>query len=214
MKHLTSQVNCLIRKVRFYVGDKMTFVDPLAVMLIGLAMGTFLGAFYYYFKATGNEEQIRSLVVPALAIGFFDFISGFYMSFAWPMTSFGTPYNMLFGDPLLLFGLLLMVSAVMVYKNMHLGMVPMLFLLMGIYVLVGAYSIVELKLETGQDLITALGLYLFDGIGALLAPIAYIRPEGSRKSIYYVEWIILGIGTIFALVIGYMALNGHLAAPP
>ena len=48
----------------------MTFVDPLAVMLIGLGMGTFLGAFYYYFKARGNEEQIRSLVVPALAIGF------------------------------------------------------------------------------------------------------------------------------------------------
>lgn len=81
----------------------MTFVDPLAVMLIGLAMGTFLSAFYYFFRAKGNEEQIKNLVMPALAIGMFDFISGFYMSFAWPMTTYGTPYNMLFGDPLLLF---------------------------------------------------------------------------------------------------------------
>jgi putative membrane protein len=31
---------------------------------------------------------------------------------------------------------------------------------------------------------------------------------------YYVEWIILGIGTIFALVIGYLALYGHLSSPP
>ncbi|WP_393971110.1 DUF981 domain-containing protein [Oxyplasma meridianum] len=192
----------------------MTYVDPLAVMLIGLGMGTFLSAFYYFFKARGNEEQIKNLIVPALGIGMFDFISGFYMSFAWPMTTYATPYNMLFGDPLLLFGILLMVSAVMVYKNMHLGMIPMLFVLLGIYVLVGAYSIVQLKLETGNDLITAMGLYLFDGIGAILAPIAYLKPEGSKKSAYYIEWIILGVGTIFALVIGYIALNGHLAAPP
>ena len=193
----------------------MTYVDPLAVMLIGLAMGTFLGAFFFYFKAKGNEEQIRSLVMPALAIGLFDFISGFYMSFAWPMNaSYAYAYNMLFGDPLLLFGLLLMVSAIMIYKKVNFGMMPMLFTLLGIYVLVGAYSIVQLKLETGQDLITALGLYIFDGVGAILAPIVYLKPEGSRKSAYYVEWIILGIGTVFALVIGYIALNGHLAAPP
>ncbi len=193
----------------------MTYVDPLAVMLIGLAMGTFLGAFYFFFKARGNEEQIRSLVIPALAIGSFDFISGFYMSFAWPMNApHAYAYNMLFGDPLLIFGLLLILSAIMVYKNLHLGMVPLLFVLLGIYVFVGAYSIVQLKLETGQDLITAMGLYIFDGIGAILTPIVYLKPEGSKKYAYYVEWIILGVGTIFALVIGYIALNGHLAAPP
>ena len=66
-----------------------------------------------------------------------------------------------------------------------------------------------------NDLITAMGLYLFDGIGAILAPIMYIKPvKASGKYAYYVEWIILGIGTIFALVIGFMALNGHLASPP
>lgn len=63
------------------------FVDPLAIMLIGLAMGTFLGAFYFFFKARGNEEQIKSLVIPGLAIGGFDFITGLYMSFAWPLNA-------------------------------------------------------------------------------------------------------------------------------
>jgi putative membrane protein len=194
----------------------MTFVDPLAIMLIGLAMGTAIGAFYFYFAARGNKEQIQSLIYPATGIGFFDFISGFYMSFTWPMTGYGYAYNMLFGDPLLMFGLLLMISAIMVYKNMHLGLMPILALLLGIYVLDGAYSIVTLRLERGNDLITAMGLYLFDGIGAVLTPIVYLKPQANstNKYLYYLEWIILGIGTVFALVIGYIALNGHLASPP
>ncbi|MCL5668249.1 MAG: DUF981 domain-containing protein [Candidatus Thermoplasmatota archaeon] len=193
----------------------MTFVDPLAVMLIGLAMGTLLGAFYFFFAARGDKEQIKSLVVPAFGVGVFDLVSGFYMSFAWPMTGFGYAYNMLFGDPLLLFGLILIMAAFMIYKDMHPGIMPLLVLLLGIYVLVGAYSIVQLKLESGQNLVTSMGLYLFDGIGAILAPVLYLKPStGTGKTLYYVEWIILGIGTIFALVIGYMALNGHLAHPP
>ncbi|MCL4359486.1 MAG: DUF981 domain-containing protein [Candidatus Thermoplasmatota archaeon] len=193
----------------------MTFVDPLAVMLIGLAMGTLLGAFYFFFAARGDKEQIKSLIVPAFGVGVFDLVSGFYMSFAWPMTGFGYAYNMLFGDPLLLFGLILIMAAFMIYKDMHPGIMPLLVLLLGIYVLVGAYSIVQLKLESGQNLVTSMGLYLFDGIGAILAPVLYLKPStGTGKTLYYVEWIILGIGTIFALVIGYMALNGHLAHPP
>ncbi len=194
----------------------MTFVDPLAIMLIGLAMGTAIGAFYFFFAARGNKEQLRSLIYPAIGIGLFDFVSGFYMSFAWPMTGFGYAYNMLFGDPLLMFGLLLTISAVMLYKDMHLGLMPILALLLGIYVMVGAYSIVTLHLEKGNDLITAMGLYLFDGIGAILPSIAYLKPQANsaNKYLYYLEWIILGIGTIFALIIGYMALNGHLASPP
>ena len=98
----------------------------------------------------------------------------------------------------------------MIYKNSSLGLVPVLFLLLGIYVIVGAYSIVQQGLETGDNLITAMGLYLFDGIGAILAPVLYVKPEGTGRWLYYLEWVILGIGTIFALLIGYIALNGHL----
>ncbi|MCW6168732.1 MAG: DUF981 domain-containing protein [Thermoplasmatales archaeon] len=187
------------------------YVDSLAVMLIGLAMGTFLGAFYFFFKARGNDQQVRNLIIPAIAIGFFDFVSGYEMSFTWPLPS---GYNMLFGDPLLLFGLLLIASAVMIYKNMNLGLLPLLFVLLGIYVLVGAYSINELGLEgkafVSDNWFTSMGLYISDGIGALLAPILYLKPVGSGKYLYYIEWIILGIGTVFALVIGFIALNGHL----
>jgi putative membrane protein len=196
----------------------MPFVDPLAVMLIGLAFGTAIGAFYFLFSARGMSEQVKALVYPAIGVGLFDFMSGFYMSMFWPFPSYVASYNMLFGDPLVLFGLLLIIVAVLAYKdpkNNNLGIAPILIMMLGIYVLVGAYSIVQLKLESGQNLITAMGLYVFDGIGAVLAPLAYIKPnKAGGKSLYYLEFVILGIGTIFALVIGYMALNGHLAHPP
>ena len=201
----------------------MIFVDPLAVMLIGLTMGTALGAFYFFFAARGDKEQIKALAIPAVGIGIFNFISGFYMSFGWIMTGFAIPYNMLFGDPLLLFGLLMIIAGVVIYKDMHLGMLPILALVLGIYVLDAAYTILTVPnylshgaLESGNDLITAMGLYLFDGIGAILAPIAYLKPQANstNKYLYYLEWIILGIGTVFALVIGVTALNGHVASPP
>jgi putative membrane protein len=196
----------------------MPFVDPLAVMLIGLAMSTLIGAFYFFFSARGNFEHVRSLVIPAIVVGIFDAISGFEMSFAWPFPGGVAAYNMLFGDPLLLAGLVLIMAGVIGYRDpehTHWNILPLLILLVGIYTLVGAYSIVQLKLESGNNLVTAMGLYLFDGIGAVLAPIMYLRPtKGASKWLYYLEWIILGVGTVFALVIGYMALNGHLASPP
>lgn len=102
-----------------------------------------------------------------------------------------------------MFGLLIIISTIMLYKNMHLGLMPILALLLDIYVLDGAYCIVTLHLESGNNLITAMGLFLFDGIGAILAPIAYLKPRSNsvNKYLYYLEWIILGTGTIFALII-------------
>ena len=196
----------------------MVFIDPLAVMLIGLAMSTAVGGFYFFFAARGSYEQVRSLVAPAIVIGMFDAVAGFIMSFSWPMTGFGTAYNMLFGDPLLLAGLILMMAGVVGYRDpehIHWNIVPLLILFVGIYTLVGAFSIVQLNLEKGQNLITSMGLYVFDGLGAVLAPVMYLKPVNSTtRWLYYTVWIILGIGTVFALVIGSMALNGHLASPP
>ena len=196
------------------------FIDPLAIMLIGLSMGTAIGAFYFFFAARKEFDQIKALVVPAIGVGLFDFISGFYMSFFWPMNApYAYSYNMLFGDPLLMFGLLLLIAAFMGYKeqeNVKPGIFPLMLSVLGIYVLDGGYSIWSLNLEPIFDnFVMAMGLFIFDGVGALLGPILYLRPDTeAKKMIYYLEWIILGIGTVFALVLGYLALNSHLASPP
>jgi putative membrane protein len=184
------------------------FIDSLAIMLIGLGSGTFLVALYFLYSALGKAEWIREqLVIPTIGVGLFDFISGYEMSFTWPLPS---GYNMLFGDPLLFLGILLVAGAIMVYKKMNPASLSFLSVILGIYVLVGAYSIVTYKLETGNDLISSMGLYVVDGIAALLAPILIMKPNGAGKALYYLEFVLLLLGTLAALFIGYNALPEHL----
>ncbi|MGC8609056.1 MAG: DUF981 family protein [Thermoplasmata archaeon] len=182
------------------------FIDPLAIMLISLAMSTLIGSLYFLFTAMNRTKDIQQLLIPAMGIGFFDFVSGYFMSFTWPLPS---SYNMLFGDPLMMLGLLLIISAAAIYKGYEIKFNSILFLFLGIYVLVASAGIVSYKLETGDDLISAMGLYIIDGIAALLAPILFIEPK-KGKYLYYLEFILLILGTLVALFIGYEAIYGHL----
>lgn len=184
------------------------FIDSLAIMLIGLGSGTFLGSLFFLFSAMGKFDAIKEqLVVPAFVIGIFDLVSGYEMSFTWPLPA---GYNMLFGDPLLFFGLLLVAASVMIYKNMKVASLSVLFVILGIYVLTGAGSILTYHLESGVNLISAMGLYIIDGVAAILVPIVMMKPSGSWKSVYYLEFILLVLGSLLALFIGYVALPGHI----
>jgi putative membrane protein len=184
------------------------FIDSLAIMLIGLGSGTFLGSLFFLFSAMGKFDAIKDqLIVPAFVIGMFDLVSGYEMSFTWPLPS---GYNMLFGDPLLFFGLLLVAASVMIYKNMKVASLSVLFVILGIYVLTGAASILTYHLESGVNLISAMGLYIIDGVAAILVPIVMMKPAGSWKSVYYLEFILLVLGSLLALFIGYVALPGHI----
>lgn len=184
------------------------FIDSLAIMLIGLGSGTFLGSLFFLFSAMGKFDAIKEqLVVPAFVIGIFDLVSGYEMSFTWPLPA---GYNMLFGDPLLFFGLLLVAASVMIYKNMKVASLSVLFVILGIYVLTGAGSILTYHLESGVNLISAMGLYIIDGVAAILVPIVMMKPSDSWKSVYYLEFILLVLGSLLALFIGYVALPGHI----
>ncbi len=182
------------------------FIDPLAVMLLALGMTTAIGGMYFLFSALGNEKKIEGLLMPAVGVGLFDFISGFLMSFTWPLPS---SYNMLFGDPLLMAGILLTVSAFAYYKHYDISSVSILLFFLGIYVIIESVGIVHYHLESGDNLLAAMGLYIVDGIAAILSPIMYIDPK-KGKIPYMIEAAILIIGTLIALFIGYTAIYGHL----
>ncbi|CAC12297.1 conserved hypothetical membrane protein [Thermoplasma acidophilum] len=182
------------------------FIDSLAVMLLALGMTTAIGGMYFLFSALGNEKRIEGLLMPAVGVGLFDFMSGFVMSFTWPLPS---SYNMLFGDPLLMAGLLLMISAIAYYKHYDISSVSILLFFLGIYVIIEAVGIVNYHLESGDNLLAAMGLYIVDGIAAILSPIMYIDQK-KGKIAYMIEAAILIIGTLIALFIGYTAIYGHL----
>ena len=185
-----------------------TFIDPLTVMLLSLGMSALLLALYY-FKVGSGKKDISSLVVPAFILGLFNAVSGFLMSFTWPLPG---SYNMLFGDPLLVLGLLMIAGSYMISKGMDVKVLSLLGFLLGVYLIVGMIGITQFGMESGNDWLTATGLYAFSMLAAIFSPILYLKPKGSNRYAYYFEVFLLVVVMLFALLIGYMGLDEHLGA--
>ncbi|MEM3020008.1 MAG: DUF981 family protein [Candidatus Micrarchaeaceae archaeon] len=185
-----------------------TFIDPLTVMLLSLGMSALLLALYY-FKVGSGKKDISSLVVPVFILGLFNAVSGFLMSFTWPLPG---SYNILFGDPLLVLGLLMIAGSYMISKGMDVKVLSLLGFLLGIYLIVGMIGITQFNLESGNDWLTATGLYGFSMLAAIFSPVLYLKPKGSGKYAYYFEVFLLVVVMLFALLIGYMGLDEHLGA--
>ena len=185
-----------------------TFIDPLTVMLLSLGMSALLLALYY-FKVGSGKKDISSLVVRAFILGLFNAVSGFLMSFTWPLPG---SYNMLFGDPLLVLGLLMIAGSYMISKGMDMKVLSLLGFLLGVYLIVGMIGITQFGMESGNDWLTATGLYAFSMLAAIFSPILYLKPKGSGKYAYYFEVFLLVVVMLFALLIGYMGLDEHLGS--
>ena len=191
-------------------GVAMAYIDPLTVMLLGLGLSTIVLALYFLGKGS-NKKWTNDLLVPAFVLGFFDFISGFLMSFAWPLPG---AYNMLFGDPLLMLGLIMMAGAYMLYKDMNINFLSIFGFFLGIYIAVGAIGMVSFRLESGVYLLTAFPLYVFAALSGVFSPLIYAKAKGAGRYGYYFMFVLLIITALLALFIGYSGLYEHLQSPP
>jgi len=196
----------------------MVFVDSLTVMLLGLGLSSLLIALYFLGKPT-NRKWLGELVVPAFIIGLFDFMSGFIMSFEWPLPG---AYNMLFGDPMLMLGIIMMAGAYMLYKNMNPRILSLFGFFLGIYLAVETAGMIAFQLEgpisfsltATNHFVTAFGLYLFASLSALLSPIVFMNAKGNGRYAYYLMFVLLILTAFMAFFIGYGGIYEHLASPP
>lgn len=188
----------------------MVFVDPLAVMLIFAGFSALLFSFYIYLLLRGKKD-FSMLVVPAFVFGLFDAISGFWMSFTWPLPG---SYNILFGDPLLIVGLLLMSGSCMVYKKMDLRILSIFAVFLGIYIAIEAAAMSIFNLETGINFLPAFGFYVLAALSSILSPIIYMNARGSGRYMYWLLFILLILTALAAFFIGFNAVYGHLRSPP
>jgi len=191
----------------------MVFIDPLCIMLVAVAASTGLIAIYLV-KAARGSKNIADLAIPGITIGMFDFISGFFMSFAWPFPGAVSAYNMLFGDPMLFLGLIMVAGSYMLYKHINLNILSFFGFLLGIYLFIESYAIVALKLETGQNLLPAFGFYFLSALAAFLSPLIYLNPKKGGKSAYYFIAVLLVLVAFLAMFIGGIGIYGHLVSPP
>ncbi|MGC8730238.1 MAG: DUF981 family protein [Candidatus Micrarchaeia archaeon] len=187
----------------------MPFIDTLAVMLLSLGISTAILAAYFLMNALGRRE-IKNLYAPMFVFGAFDAISGGIMSFTWPLPG---AYNMLFGDPLLMLGLIMIAGAYMLAKEMNVGILSVAGVFLGIYLAVESAGIVNFKLESGDNLSAALGLYVLSAVAGIISPVAMLNAK-KRKRAYYLMFAILALITLVALFIGYLGIYEHLASPP
>jgi len=188
----------------------MAFVDPLTVMLLSLGLSALFVALYLLGKGM-NKKWVSSLVVPIFVLGLFNFVSGFMMSFMWPLPG---AYNMLFGDPLLFFGLIMMAGAYMHSRNISVNSLSLFGLFLGIYLAVEAAGMYAFNLESGQYFLPAFSLYVFAALSGIFSPLVFANTKGSGRYAYYFLFILLLITALLALFIGYAGIYGHLQSPP
>ena len=188
----------------------MVFIDPLAIMLFGVAASTLFIA-YYVLATAMNKKNLAAIAAPMMVLGLFDFVSGFYMSFTWPLPG---AYNMLFGDPMLLLGLIMLAGGFGLYKNIDVRSLSLVGFLLGIYLFTGSYSMVACKLERGVYLLPALSFFLVSALSAIVSPVVYLNPKGAGKIAYYTLAVLLVLVVILAMMISVTSLLGHLASPP
>lgn len=187
----------------------MAFIDPLAIMLVAVAASAGLIALYFIQAAKG-KKSFEDIAVPGFAIGFFDFVSGLYMSFLWPLPG---PYNMLFGDPMLFLGIIMLAGSFMLYKKINPNVLSYFGFLLGIYLLAETYGIYALGLEKGAYFLPAFSFYLFSTLSALFSPLANLNPKSSRWAYYFLALLLI-VTAFLAVFIGVFAIYGHLASPP
>ncbi|MEM0074270.1 MAG: DUF981 domain-containing protein [Candidatus Micrarchaeaceae archaeon] len=193
-----------------WVKREYMFVDPLAVMLLGVSASAVFIA-YYLIAAAKGRRAFSDIALPMFLLGAFDFLSGFYMSFFWPLPG---AYNMLFGDPMLMLGVIMLAGGYALYKGISPKPISLLGFLLGIYLFAESYGMYAFSMEPLQDMAVALSFYLVSAVAALLSPLVYITPKKSGKAAYYFLAAVLIIVVILAMLIGVTSIIGHLQAPP
>ncbi|MEM3781496.1 MAG: DUF981 family protein [Candidatus Micrarchaeaceae archaeon] len=196
--------------VAIYFGLVHMFVDSLAVMLLGVAASLVFIAYYLLANLEG-KRTFSELAMPAFFLGVFDFASGFYISFFWPLPA---AYNMLFGDPMLMLGLIMLSGSYAIYRGISAKPVSLLGFMLGIYLLAESYGIYAFSLEPSQDMAVALSFYLVSSAAALLSPIVYLNPKGKGKAAHYLLTAIVIIAAFISIFLASASIISHLGAPP
>jgi putative membrane protein len=204
----------------------MAFIDNLAYGLFSISFASFLLLYtvisMYLVYRRGNRkysDYLNSASVPLLLIGLYMIVQALWGQFTWPLPG---SYNVLFYDPLLSFGLLLVGFFFAVRYKVRLEYVGFFGLLVGIMVII--YGIQGYNIGLTSQPLAMLGMYILYGLSGLVAyPVALIadRLPGHSKNVWIGWYLFLALFCILLLLagllsagVGYAAVSQHLINPP
>ena len=182
-------------------------IDYLTLMLINMAAGLVVLAHYVYAGITAED---KSRWVAGFAItGFIAVITGLHMSLTWPLTG---SFNILFGEPTVLFGTLFLGAALVLSKRWTMHTVSIYALFAGLVALVLGIRVLDMGL-TRSPVVAGAG-YILTGLGGLMTwlcclldPVVSLKTSSTLRLIGAL--VLLTAAAIWALI-GYNAYWDHI----
>lgn len=203
----------------------MAFIDDLAMelftlSLVGVVSVYLTGAVYLAYRkgVKDIEGVLKPGVYPLSILGGIITIMGIYGEMTWPLPG---SYNILFYDPYLIIGLILIMIAVSIAMKQKLQFTGILALFSGlIAIYYGANAYMD-KMTSSP--IAMLGLYIAFGLtGVFTYPttLIYDMLPGKEKVsklwtvVLVIFWIGLIVSAVLAAVTAIEAVPQHLLSPP
>jgi len=195
--------------------DSMAWDIVISAVLLGvLAIRLPYEASSDSVEAEGRNLRV-GLAVAIGASGFYLFITGLAISFAWPYTRVVPDvgdvlghYNVLFGGAATMGGLVLLATSLVLFLNGGLKVVSYLAFVVGLYIVVDAIAIVNYEL-TREPILSALA-YLSSAVATFLSVPA------THSDNKWLRWLFAIFAFLFAIAWLYQAAHftwGHLEPP-
>lgn len=187
-------------------------IDFLAMDLVLLAVALVLVA-WFFVRYIENDQQ---KVAPGfLAVGFLTGLSGLDIIFRWPLAG---SYNIVFGEPLTMFGVLLFFTGLALLKGWDLHTIGIFAVFAGLVAIVLGIRMwygIEVTNKAGEKVLQGMtkepalaGLsFILTGVGGMLSLPAYLlRKSMAVRVIIAVIFVVAAV--LFALT-GYGAYWSH-----
>ncbi len=205
----------------------MAFIDNLAFSLFAISFAGFLllytiSSMYLIYKKKKNatfSDTLRSSSVPLGLLGIYMFLMGIWGQFTWPLPG---SYNILFYDPLIAFGIILLGYAVSVVYKSKLEYIGALGFFVGLMVII--YGIEGYGIGLTSEPAALLALYFLYGLAGVFSyPVSLIadklpglhkNPWKGWHTILVIFWLLLLLGSILSFGIAAIAIPTHLVSAP
>jgi putative membrane protein len=180
------------------------FIDYLTLIMINMVAGTVILA-YYLWKGI-DEPNPRPYASAFGGVGLLALILGLQFSLSWPLPG---SYNIAFGEPTTLFGLVFLMAGVSISQGWDLIPVSIFAFFAGVDALLVGVRVLSLGL-TQEPLFSAVG-FIFAGLGGIFAAPFFMFFRNNKTFRLLAVLVLLATAAIWAFTF-YGALWGHLAS--
>lgn len=177
------------------------FIDYVTLMLINMSAGLCILAFFVMTSAHKDDHRVWS---PAFAIvGLVAGITGFAMTFTWPLPS---PYNIAFGELSIMFGVLYLAAALACAKGWKLMPIAVYAVLAGAAAVLVGIRFIDLGLSKSPTF-SGTGFILTGLTGVLMPLLLFLK----KFKVIRLLGALLPLAAAFVWAwTGYLAYWSHL----